>query len=118
MIRRVILAFVILGVGITICEYLKWHILVPADIQRRALGRELVGYSELEDFEFSITGYGDAVFAWDYEVDRETYRAIREMCSLDERGDCVVNGKGLSNEDESDIVFLRKGRLRMEKWWY
>lgn len=97
--------------------FYKWFIYYPRDIQLNVLDSEVVKYSNLRSFTPNVTGYGDALFVWKYEVPSENIGFFKSRCKMDDQGGCVISNSD-SSTGESDVLILRGHMLEIQKWWF
>jgi hypothetical protein len=86
----------------------------PIDIQRELLGRVVALRSQQVDFDWHMTGYGDALFKWSYRVAHP--EELRRSCRTIDRGNCILGGH--SGNDGSQSIYVTGDTLKIEEWWY
>lgn len=117
MIKKVaLIGLILLGVAaaVPLYEYYNIRYHRPIEIQREFLGRVIARGNQLVGFDWSMTGYGDAVFRWSYRV--ENADALRRSCRTIDQGNCILGGR--ADNDTSLSIFVRGDAVTIEEWWY
>jgi hypothetical protein len=113
----VLLALFVLAGVLYGWDFYETRIDTPRDIQKRLLGREIVGYNKLLRYERDISGFGYAKFTWSYDLSPSHINALKSRCLRHDPFGCIL---AETKEPEGRyfwIGFRDNRRLTIEEWW-
>lgn len=86
----------------------------PHSIQIELLGRDVSSSGSAISFNYEMTGFGDARFTWEYNLDPDTRRTL--SCRRIYQGRCLL---AESRSTDREVTISVEGlKLRIDEWWY
>ena len=87
----------------------------PLRIQHELLGREIVGYGSLTQYEGSAH-WGQGSFRWTYQFILPS-SLTGELCQGQRTESCHFERRGSPEHNVDTYIVYDHGRLTIEEWW-